>query len=72
MYDRLVRTIIPAVVAHIEDTYDSYDVEKVQISSMPCYEMNVTKFADRNLDANFILQFNYAVFANQKNLYSRY
>jgi hypothetical protein len=29
IYDRLVLTIIPAVIKHLEDTYDSYDVEKI-------------------------------------------
>lgn len=59
MYDKLVRSIIPAVVKHIEDTYDSYDIEKINISSQPCFEMNVTKYAERDLNSNFILIFNY-------------
>lgn len=33
MYDRLVRTIIPSIVKHIEDTYESYDIEKIRITN---------------------------------------
>ena len=59
MYDRLVLTIIPAVVKHIEETFESYDVEKIQVNDTPCEKLNITSYANTELKSNFHIVFNF-------------
>ena len=59
IYDRLVLSIIPAVVKHLEDTFESYDVEQIQLNETPCENLNITKYANKLLKSNFHIVFNY-------------
>jgi len=59
LYDRLVLGIIPAVLKHLEDTFESYDVEQIQLNETPCENLNITNYANKLLKSNFHIVFNY-------------
>lgn len=59
MQHNLADILIPAVVKHLEDTYESYDVSKIEIEGSECEKMDISAYASQVLDSNFHIVFNY-------------
>lgn len=59
LYDRLVLTIIPAVVKHLEDTFAAYDIQTMTMNDTPCNNLDVSKYKNVVIDGNMVLIFNY-------------
>jgi hypothetical protein len=59
LYDRLVLTLIPATVKHLEDTYQAYDTQSFITSTTPCNDMDMTKYENVVIEGNMMLIFNF-------------
>ena len=59
IYERLTTFYIPAVIKHLEDTFDTYDVTSFTMSSTPCNGMDITELSKKTIEAGFLIIFNY-------------
>lgn len=59
LYDRLVLTLIPAMIKHLEDTFEAFDTQTFSMNGTPCQELDVSKYDGVTIDGNMVIIFNF-------------
>jgi hypothetical protein len=59
IYDRLTEFYIPAVIKHLEDTFDTYDVTSFSMSNTTCNDLDMTEVSKTKINASALVIFNY-------------
>ena len=58
-YDKVVKVFLPAIAKHIEDTFESYDIQKIQLNGGDCEGESLGTYASSLLDSNFHFLYGY-------------